>query len=328
MTRLSRSKRKARGSGPSPFSERKATGSGPSPFSEIGRRARDLLTKDYNYDQKFTLSIPSSTGMGLTATGVKKDQIFAGDIGAQYKSENTTINVKVDTYSNISTVISYDVLPGTKAAIRFKVPDHKSGKVQGISTKLSYDLLPGTKAAISFTVPDHKSGKLDVHYLHRHAAINSSIGLNPTPLLEVSAAIGYKDVGIGGEIGFDTASSSFIKCNAGISINKPDFSAALILTDKGQTVKASYVQSVNPVTGTEVAVEMSHKVSRLENSFSIGSVHKVNPLTLIKTRFSNNGKIAILSQHKWRPNNSLVTVSAEFGTNVAPKFGLAIALKS
>ncbi|KAK4431954.1 Mitochondrial outer membrane protein porin 6 [Sesamum alatum] len=271
---------------------------GPAPFSEIGRRARDLLTKDYNYDQKFSLSIPSSTGMGLTATGIKKDQIFVGDISTQYRSGKAIVDVKVDTYSNIS-------------------------------TKVTYDVVPGTKAAVSFNVPDHKSGKLDVHYLHHHAAINSSIGLNPSPLLEVAAAIGSKDVAIGGEIGFDTSSSSFTKCNAGISFNKPDFSAALILTDKGQTVKASYVHLVNPLTGTEVAAEMTHRLSGFENSFSIGSVHKVDPLTLVKTRFSDNGKVAVLSQRQWRPN-SIATFSAEYDTksvNQAPKFGLSIALK-
>lgn len=100
-------------------------------------------------------------------------------------------------------------------------------------------------------------------------------------------------------------------------------------TDKGQTVKASYVHLVNPLTGTEVAAEMTHRLSDFENSFSIGSVHKVDPLTLVKTRFSDNGKVALLSQREWRPK-SLVTFSAEYdtkATNTAPKFGLSIALK-
>ena len=68
-----------------------------------------------------------------------------------------------------------------------------------------------------------------MHYLHNHAAINSSIGLNPSPLLEVSAALGSEDIAIGGEIGFDTSSSSFTKYNAGMSFNKQDFSAAVLL---------------------------------------------------------------------------------------------------
>ncbi|XP_047942547.1 mitochondrial outer membrane protein porin 4-like [Salvia hispanica] len=142
---------------------------------------------------------------------------------------------------------------------------------------------------------------------------NSSIGLNPSPQLEVSAAIGSKDIAIGGEVGFDTSSSSFTKYNAGISFNKQDFSAAVLLIDKGQTVKASYGHVVNPLMGTEVTAEMTHRLSNFQNSFSLGSVHKIDSLTSMKTRFSDDGKIAISSQREWRPK-SLVTFSAEYDT--------------
>uniref|UniRef100_A0A2P2LD22 Uncharacterized protein n=1 Tax=Rhizophora mucronata TaxID=61149 RepID=A0A2P2LD22_RHIMU len=37
----------------------------------------------------------------LTATGLKKDQIFVGDINTLYKSGNTTVDVKIDTYSSV-----------------------------------------------------------------------------------------------------------------------------------------------------------------------------------------------------------------------------------
>ncbi|KAK3221418.1 hypothetical protein Dsin_008443 [Dipteronia sinensis] len=272
-------------------------GSSPAPFSDIGKKARDLLSKDYNFDHKFTLTLPSATGLGLTATGFKKDQIFNGDINSVYKGENTIVDVKVDTNSNVSTKVTL------------------------------IDILPSTKAALSFRIPDHKSGKLDVQYLHHHAAIDSSIGLNPTPLLELSAAIGSKDLSLGGEVGFDTASSSFIKYNAGIGLNRPDFSAALLLTDKGQALKASYVHAVNPFTS--VAAEMTHRFSTYENSFTIGSSHAVDPFTVVKTRLSDGGKVAMLCQREWRPK-SLVTFSAEYDTkttNATPKLGLAIALK-
>jgi len=59
--------------------------------------------------------------------------------------------------------------------------------------------------------------------------MNSNIGLNPTPVLDANASIGNEDVSLGGEVGFDTASASFTKYNAGITFNRPDFSAALIL---------------------------------------------------------------------------------------------------
>ncbi|KAI8565817.1 hypothetical protein RHMOL_Rhmol03G0290800 [Rhododendron molle] len=341
---------------------------GPAPFSDIGKQAKDLLTKDYNFDHKFTFLVPSPTGLGLTATGVKKDQIFIGDICTQYKNGNTTVDVKVDTYSKVSTKVTVN------------------------------EIFSSTKAALSFDVPDHKSGKLDVQYLHNHAAINSSIGLNPAPLLEVAATLGDKNLVLGGEIGFDTASASFTRYNAGIGFNKADFSAALILItvqiysfvyeykvcthakriylyekgsacgkytlvvrmvsdvmfksfacslsakvcsnvisrrsfkqimDKGKALKASYIHSVNPLNGIVVAAEMTHRFSSYENSFTIGSSHAIDPYTRVKTRFSNNGKVAMLCQSEWRPK-SLITVSAEYDTkaiNASPKLGLALALK-
>lgn len=274
-------------------------GSPPAPFSDIGKKARDLLTKDYNFDHKFTLSLPNSDGMGLTATGLKRDQIFIGDISTLYKSGKTTVDVKVDTYSNVSTKVTVT------------------------------DILPTTKATLSFRVPDHKSGKLDIQYFHPHAAIDSSIGLHPSPLLEFSAAIGSKTFSLGGDVGFDTTSASFTKYNAGISLNKSDFSAALMLTDKGKALKASYFHSLDPLNETMVAAEMTHRFSTLENSFTIGSSHVLDPVTLIKTRFSDKGKVSMLYQREWRPK-SMVTLSAEYdskATDSSPKVGLAIALK-
>ncbi|XP_043721388.1 mitochondrial outer membrane protein porin 4 [Telopea speciosissima] len=270
----------------------------PAPFSEIGKKAKDLLNKDYNFGHKFTLSMLSDYGLALTATGVKGGHFFLGDISTQYKSGNATVDLKVDTGSNISTTIAIN------------------------------DIFPCTRTALSFKIPDHKSGKLDVQYLHPHAAINSSIGLTPTPFLELATTIGTKELSFGGELGFDTASASFIKYNVGIGLNKPDFSAALILGDKGETLKASYIHLVNPVTGTSIAAEMTHRISTYENSFTIGSSHSFDPYTIIKTRFCDSGKVAMLWQREWRPK-SLVTFSAEYDPKAADvsKFGLALALK-
>lgn len=227
------------------------------------------------------------------------DQLFIGDIFAKYKSGRTTVDVKVDSSSNVSTTVSVD------------------------------EIMPGAKASLSFKIPDQKSGKVDVQYLHHHAAINSSIGLAPTPLLEFAATIGSKEFSLGGEVGFNSASATFTKYNVGIGFNKQDLSAALILADRGETLKASYVHELNSSTGAAVAAEMVHRFNTYENSFTIGSSHAVDPLTTVKTRFSNSGKVGFLCQHMWRPK-SLVTLSAEYDPKAAAsptKVGLAVALK-
>ncbi|KAL9684059.1 hypothetical protein QQ045_021490 [Rhodiola kirilowii] len=270
----------------------------PAPFSDIGKRTKDILTKDYNVGHKFTVFFPSSSGMGLTATGLKRDHVFFGDISVVHKCGNTSVDVKFDSDSNVLTKVTHA------------------------------DSFRNTKTALSFSIPDPKSGKLDVHYTHPHATVFSSIGLNPTPVVELSAAIGNKELSLGGEIALDTASSTFTKQSAGITFNKPDFSASLIVGDKGQTLKGSYVHDL-PNNATTVAAELTHRLSSRQNSFTIGTAHKVNPATLVKGRFSNSGKVAMLYQREWRPK-SLVTVSAEYDTKAlhsASKLGLTIDLK-
>ncbi|XP_026656967.1 mitochondrial outer membrane protein porin 6-like isoform X2 [Phoenix dactylifera] len=260
---------------------------------------KDLLTKDYNFDQKITLTTLSDNGLGLAATGVNIGQLFIGDISTQYKSGKATVDVKVDTNSNVSSTVTVN------------------------------ELVAGVKTSFSFKIPDQKSGKLDVQYLHGHAAINSGIGLTPTPVLELAAAVGSKELALGAEVGFDSASASFTKYNAGIGFNKHDFSAALILADKGETLKASYVHVVNPITGTAVAAEIIHRFNKYENSFTIGGCHSLNPLTTVKTRFNNSGKASILCQHEWRPK-SFITLSAEYdpkNISAPSRVGLALALK-
>lgn len=273
---------------------------GPAPFSEIGKRATDLLYKDYNFVHKFSLSIPNSDGLGLVATGLKKDQIFVGDINSHYKSGNVTVDVKVDTYSNVTTKVTAN------------------------------DVFRCKKVALSFNIPDHKSGKLDLQYLHPHAASDFSIGLNPSPQLELSAAIGSKDLCLGAEVGFNTTSASFTKYNAGVAYNKPDFSATFMLADKGQSLKASYIHNVDRPDGLAVAAEITHRLATKENRFTIGSSQSIDPTTVVKTRFSDDGKAAFQCQRAWRPN-SLITLSAEYDSTKIfgspAKFGLALSLK-
>lgn len=273
-------------------------GKGPGLFTEIGKKAKDLLSKDYLQDQKFTVTTQTDTGLVFTSTGLKKGGSFAGDVQTKFQKKNITTEIKVDTNSKISSVITAD------------------------------DVAPGVKTKFSFTIPDQLSGKVEVQYNHEHATINTSVGLNAAPIVELNGAIGNDGVAVGGEVAFDTGSGALLKYNAGLGFSKPDFSASLLLLEKGDQVKASYLHSVSPASGTVVAAEISHRFSTNENTFTLGSSYRVDPLTTVKTRLNSHGKIAALLQHQWRPK-SLVTFSGEVDTKALDKktkVGLALAL--
>ncbi|XVF04246.1 hypothetical protein REPUB_Repub05bG0066000 [Reevesia pubescens] len=59
------------------------------------------------------------------------------------------------------------------------------------------DIKPCSKVSLSFKIPDHKSSKLKVQYLHPHIVIDSNIGMNLTPLLELSTTIKSKELSLG-----------------------------------------------------------------------------------------------------------------------------------
>lgn len=274
-------------------------GKGPGMYSDIGKKTKDLLNKDYTYDQKFVITTNTQSGLAFTSTGVKRGEGFSGDVNTSFVNKNITADVKVDTKSNIFATVTVD------------------------------EFAPGAKSVFTFTIPDHKSGKLELFYKQDFCGISGSIGLTPTPIVEATGALGSDGFSVGGELAFDTASGSLIKYNAGLGFVKPDFNASLILAEKGDLLKASYLHTVSPVSRTTVAAEIAHRFSKNENTFTVGGLYELDALTTVKARLNNHGKLASLLQHEWRPK-SLITFSGEVDTkslDKTAKIGLALALK-
>nr|GMD64367.1 mitochondrial outer membrane protein porin of 34 kDa [Ipomoea batatas] len=77
-------------------------------YTHINKKAKDLLYRDYQTDRKFTITTYSLTGVAITSTGSKKGDLFFGDVNTQLKNKNITIDIKVDTNSNVFTTITID----------------------------------------------------------------------------------------------------------------------------------------------------------------------------------------------------------------------------
>ncbi|GAV80893.1 Porin_3 domain-containing protein [Cephalotus follicularis] len=272
---------------------------GPGLFTDIGKKAKDLLTKDYTTDQKFSVYSYSDTGVAVTSTAVKKGGLSTGEVATQYKYKNTVFDVKVDTESNISTTFTFT------------------------------EILPSTKTIASFKVPDCNSGKLEVQYFHDHATVTTAVALNQSPAIDLSAIIGTPTIAFGAEAGYDTTSGSFTKYNAGISVSKPDSCASIILGDKGDTIRASYVHHLDQLKKSAAVAEITRKFSTNENTVTVGGLYAIDQLTVVKAKLNNYGKLGALLQHEVIPK-SVLTISGEVDTKAldkVPKFGLAIALK-
>ncbi|XP_030947846.1 mitochondrial outer membrane protein porin 2-like [Quercus lobata] len=272
---------------------------GPSLFTDIGKKAKDLLNKDYGSDLKFTISSKSDSGLALRSTVAKKGSLSSGDIGARYKHKNAALDVKVDTASNVSTTFTVT------------------------------DILPSTKTIASLKFPDYKSGKLEVQYLNEHATFTTAVRFNQSPSVDFSATIGTPSIAFGAEARYLTASGNFAKYNAGVSLAKPDSTASVILADKGDSLRVSYLHHLKKLNGGAVVGEVSRRFSSNENTLTVGCSYVVDHHTVVKTKLNNHGNLGALLRHELTHKSSL-TISGAFDTKALeknPKFGLALSLK-
>ncbi|KAF2571218.1 hypothetical protein F2Q70_00000681 [Brassica cretica] len=272
---------------------------GPGLFADIGKKAKDLLTRDYNTDQKFSISTYTASGVSLTSTALKKGGVHAADVTSQYKYKNAVFDFKIDTDSTILTTVTFT------------------------------EILPSTKAIASFKVPDNSSGKLEVQYFHDHATVTAAAALKQNPLIDITATLGTPVISFGAEAGYDTSSKTFTKYNAGISVTKPDACASIILGDKGDSIKASYLHHLDESKRSAAVGEVYRKFSTNENTITVGGLYAIDHTTTVKAKLNNNGKLGALLQHEVVPK-SLVTVSSEIDTKALdkhPRFGLSLVLK-
>uniref|UniRef100_A0A2P2K6G6 Mitochondrial outer membrane protein porin 2-like n=1 Tax=Rhizophora mucronata TaxID=61149 RepID=A0A2P2K6G6_RHIMU len=199
-----------------------------------------------------------------------------------------------------------------------------------IITKLSItDIPPSTKAIASLILPDYNSGKLEVQYFHEHASFTTAVGLKKHPALDFSVAIGTPSIAFGAEATYITTSGELAKYNAGVSLTKPDSNASVILADKGDSIRVSYLHHLTHLNGGSVVTEINRQFSTNENTLTVGCSYVVNSQTLLKAKLNNHGSLGALLQHELRPK-SFLTVSGAFDTKAlqkTPKFGLALSLK-
>ena len=157
-----------------------------------------------------------------------------------------------------------------------------------------------------------------MQYFHDHATLTTAVALNQSPAIDVSATIGTPSIAFGAEAGYDTTTGNFMKYTAGLSVAKPKSSASIILGDKGDNIKASYVHHLDQFKKSAAIGEITRKFSTNENTFTVGGSYANDSLTVVKAKLNNHGKLGALLQHEVIPK-SVLTVFGEVDTKALKK---------
>ncbi|XP_039006477.1 mitochondrial outer membrane protein porin 5-like [Hibiscus syriacus] len=274
---------------------------GPRLFSDFGKFANDLLTKGYCRDQSLSISTHSCTGVIVTSRAVRHGRRSTANIGARYKHKNFDIQINFDTKSSISTTLTFGA-----------------------------EFLPSTNINASLRFPKYNlsSINLNFHRSFRNAALSMSVGLNHSPVLTLSTTVGTSSLAIGMESMYATASRSFMRFNAGLSVTSQSHDASITLAEKGDLLRLAYVRHFGGRRKVSAVAEVTRGLSNNKNSLAVGVSCIVDKLTTAKATLNNRGMLQALLIHRIEPNSSL-KMSGEFDMKALdkiPRIGLALAL--
>merc|ERR1711934_383084 len=262
-------------------------------FDALGKAAKDLLGGGFQLNQKVTATTKTDTGVDFTVSGVKKDEKLDGDIKASYKTSDYSADIKV-------------------------------------TASIAYSkLFPGLKVALNGSIPDKASGKLSFDYSGcANYIIKGNVGLTSTPKAEVSVTVGHSGLSAGAEAGYCTKASAVTKWGIGAAYAASDYKCALLVADKGDTLKASYVHSVS--ASTTVGGEVVRKFAKATTTFTLGAAHKLENGASTKAKIDNTGIASILYEQEFAPK-SKTAVTLQFDTmnlNKSARVGVAFDFKS
>lgn len=265
-------------------------------YGDIGKSANDLLNSSYNYDNKVSIGNKTASGLTLTLNGCKKGSGATGDIKGSFEKSGVVIDTVVTSESKVTTT-------------------------------LNFDIAKGIKGTVSGSIPDKASGKFSLSVKKPHVALKSSIGLNTTPKMEASLCSGVSSTMIGADFGYDTAKSAMTKYNLGAGYSAEDFSVAMFVVDKGDTIKASYCHKTS--ASASIGAEVQRRLSKKETTFTIGGMTKLDGGALAKVKVDNHGICSMLYQQELRPK-TVATMSAQFDMKTLDKnakVGMNLAIK-
>ncbi|GLT26880.1 hypothetical protein SLA2020_019200 [Shorea laevis] len=195
------------------------------------------------------------------------------------------------------------------------------------------EILPGLKSIFRVVVPD--SGKAELEYLNDYVGIGAGVGIKANssgelyPIVNFSGVIGSSLVSLGADLGFDIATGTLNKFNAGLSFNSAVLIASLTLDNRLDKLRVSCYRLLNPPTSTAIAAELKHSFSENKTTVSLGAQHALFPSTLVKAQVHSSGSVgAVIRQALWQ--KFLVGIAGEVDfsdRNSIPRIGFSMALR-
>lgn len=239
----------------------------PPSYSDLGKAAKDLLNKGYNYGSaKMELKTKTANGIGVTAGGSSNlaSGKIAGNLETKWGCKKTGLNVTKKW--NTDNVISSEV----------SVEDQL---LKGLKLTLDSSFAAQTGS---------KSGAVKAAFKKDYVNVGVDANLAKAPLVNGSAVVGYQGVLVGYQMAFDVGSGKLAKSNFALGYsagnlavhtcvnNGSDFAGSLHQkhSDKLETaVNVSYASGASPAFAVAAKMNVDKDLSlqaKVNNASQLG----------------------------------------------------------
>lgn len=239
----------------------------PPQYSDLGKSARDLFDKGYNYGfYKVDMKTKSTSGVEFTTKGNSSHDSgkVCGTLETKYKPKSgLTFTEKWSTDNTLSADVAIEDQLAT-----------------GLKLTFCTSFAPST---------GKKSGALKTVYKRDYLHMNLDTDFNfAGPTLQGSTVLGYEGWLGGYQFAFDTSKSQLTKSNFALGYNGSDFQLLTTVND-GADFGGSIFQAVNDKLST--GVQLSWNAGQSNTKFGVATKYATSNGSSCHSKVNNAGQV-------------------------------------
>ncbi|KAI8146526.1 eukaryotic porin/Tom40 [Fennellomyces sp. T-0311] len=280
----------------------------PVAFNDIGKPAKDLLSKDYPIGGvKLEVKTTAPNGVTFKVNGQRdnKTGIIVGDLETKYadKSKGVTFTEAWTTSNHLNGKIELE-----------------NNLAKGLKLELLTSLLPSV---------NEKGAKINATYKQPNVHTVATLDVFKTNF-SVNSVVGRQGFLAGGEVSYNVLDGKISRYNAAFGYSAAEFAVAIHATNNLNNYAASYYHRVN--SDLEASGKASWDASGSNAvALEVGAKLKLDSSAFVKGKISNSGVLGVAYTQALRPGVK-VNLGASIDTTRlnenAHKLGLSFTLEN
>ncbi|KAI8093611.1 eukaryotic porin/Tom40 [Halteromyces radiatus] len=250
----------------------------PVAFNDIGKSAKDLLSKDYPIGGvKLEVKTTAPNGVTFKVNGQRdnKTGIIVGDLETKYA----------------------DKVNGISFTEAWTTSNHLNGKIE-----LENNLAKGLKLElVTSLLPSANDKRASVNAIYKKPNVHTVATLDVFKTnFSVNSVVGQQGFLVGGEVAYNVLDGKISRYNAAAGFNTAEYSVALHATNNLNTFAASYYHRVTSDLEASGKAAWDSKGTNAV-ALEVGAKLKLDSSAFVKGKISNSGVLGVAYTQSLRP---------------------------